>query len=440
MNSYAWQGHRWNSDAQEQGSTQAPNLEDALRDLRRRGYLDLSVQLEESSKDLASALRKQEIRHPEKLRPDLFRAPGTRQRPPHLLLRAARKARVQAVRHAYGVRARLTRSSWTATEKSLFLRQLGVMLNAAVPFHRAFDMLVEQTENPTVRARLQSSLRITELVPAFSSTRLFQSTELAQIDAAMMQGNLGDVMIRIADQIAAAEDFAKKLRVRLSGPVLTLLFVALVFPLMGRQIGFLLDSLASLQPGSWTAPAARFLTSPLWLALAWTLPLVLLLVARATLQRWLKKAANRKRLLALPGLGPILTQLDLAVSLQMLAGLLESGLPLPQTLELTQRVSLLTCWSGMLQAARRGDDLDEGIDADLPGLGMLRHTVKVGQESGTLPKLCLRLRSLYENDALHRLDQLLSIAEPAVTLLTGSVIALACWFCFSPILKISSSL
>ena len=435
---YHWRARRWNSESESEGQLEADSLADATSELRRQSYEVLSVQLE-VEQGLEGAQKLLEIRNPEKVRPDVFRAadaarPGQAARSEDW----GQRLRKKTEQFGYAARRYWTRQGWNHKDRALFFRQLALLLGAGVRLHRAFKILSDSQSDPLIAARLQAVPEQPCFDDGLRQTGLLNAFELAQVEAALENSTLPETFHRLADQVEQWHQCQRNLWMQLSTPITALTLCWLLLPILGRLVGILMTALSELEPSPTTRQLAWFLQSGWWLLLGWGGPPVLLLLAKHAGERFLASQSGRQSLLQAPLLGRLWRAFDLSISLKIFSDLYEGGILLDRALELTQRNSMLDCWSRMLASVKEGGELSAPLF--LPEDQVLRHTMKAGEESGKLGLLCAKMQMFYEDEANATMRTLTALLEPAVTVLVSLVVGSTCWICLSPILRIAQSL
>jgi general secretion pathway protein F len=154
-----------------------------------------------------------------------------------------------------------------------------------------------------------------------------------------------------------------------------------------------------------------------------------LAVALAT-RVWVAKPAGRLQadriILKLPVLGPIALQTEVARFARITGTLLRSGVPMLPALAVVRDMM------GNQVIARALDSLGEGVRS---GVGLSKpmtdtgvfpplavHMVKVGEETGRLDEMLLKVGATFETDTRKSLKRLIALVEPCIILGMGLVV------------------
>ena len=150
------------------------------------------------------------------------------------------------------------------------------------------------------------------------------------------------------------------------------------------------------------------------------------LASRVSLATPRGRLASDRALLRLPVVGPVIVKTEVARFTRILGTLLRSGLPMIGALivvkEMLANQVLAREVDGLVNGARRGAGLaqpmaDSGV---FPPLAI--HMVRVGEESGRLEEMLLRVAADFEADTRKLVKRLIALAEPCIILVMGVVV------------------
>jgi general secretion pathway protein F len=121
--------------------------------------------------------------------------------------------------------------------------------------------------------------------------------------------------------------------------------------------------------------------------------------------------------------GPLLLKREVARFARTLGTLLKSGVPLLQALEVVQDVVANAMVSRALKEVRVGVREGQGIAGPLGRSGVFPplalQMVSVGEETGRLDEMLMRVAEYYERDTFTQVKRLTSLLEPALILVMG---------------------
>ncbi len=138
------------------------------------------------------------------------------------------------------------------------------------------------------------------------------------------------------------------------------------------------------------------------------------------------KAQWDRAKLRLPVLGRLLRELEIARFTRTLGTLLESGVPVLLALNIVGEMVSNVSLSRALPRLREGVKKGEGISGPMKACGvfplMAVYMVKVGEESGRLEEMLLRVAEFYDQHVRNSVKRLLSLLEPLLILALGVVV------------------
>jgi len=162
----------------------------------------------------------------------------------------------------------------------------------------------------------------------------------------------------------------------------------------------------------------------------WLLAIALAGAAFATREA-LKRAVYRQRLdravLRLPLLGDVLLTVQTARFARTAGTLLKSGVALPLALGLARQTVTNTALSEALRKAatevRGGRRLAEALQKTGLFPALAAQLISVGEETGHLDEMMLHEAELFERSSARRIESLVAVLVPALTILIGTSVA-----------------
>lgn len=316
-----------------------------------------------------------------------------------------------------------------------FARQLATLLRAELPLDQCLRLVASQSAasptgdfanrlaNAVVAGRSLSATFEQEApgAPSFIAPLL---------RASEARGSLTPGLVDLARILERRVEARAKIRSALIYPavllVVALATVALVVGVLVPTLLPLFKDLGSAPPaGLWLAGELRELMIAHWpLVLA---ALVLLVIAGLTLARRprIRLAAGRL-LLRLPVVGTIVQQSNVAMMSRTLGTLLRNGVPLVNALSLTATVVTSPQFRQSItqtaEAVKEGSRLATALRRSPVYPEVALRFITIGEEASKLDDMLLHLADLADTDSERRIDGLLTLLSPAITLVVGIII------------------
>ncbi len=324
-----------------------------------------------------------------------------------------------------------------ASARLAFFRSLATLLSAGVTLRRALEVSIEECADRRLAEALRSVASDIESGTALSSAMSRRPREFPHLFVAMIRaGELGGVLDEVLERLATMLELDRAMRKRLSAAlaypaVVACCAIALVLLLVANIVPAFAGLFAEMH-------VSLPLTTRLLIAVGTTLtsPLadVAILATIAAAVAAIRTARSQPRLapwfdavlLRIPVAGTILRKSIIARVSRTLGTLLRSGVPILDALNSCEDVVGNALYGRAVASV--GAALREGhpMTAPLDKSGLFEpialQLVRVGEETGTLDAMLLRIAEYFEVDVETSIAALGSIVEPMLILILGSVV------------------
>jgi type IV pilus assembly protein PilC len=332
-------------------------------------------------------------------------------------------------------------TAWPVSGRALtaFFRSFATLIRAGVPIRRALDVVVESCGDARLREALRSVSSDIESGSELSTAmarrpREFPRLFVAMIRAGEVGGALDDILERIAMLLERQQAIRKRVRSAMAYPlVVASTALALVLFLVGSTVPAFASMFTEMHvTPPWTTRAliamGETLREPIvWFALA-LVPLAIIGLIRAA--RRIEPIALRidGLTLALPLFGGILRKSVVARFSRTLGTLLRSGVPLLAALEAAHEVvdnAIYARFTADLSASlREGASIAAALERSALFDGLFQQLMRVGEETGTLDLMLIRVAEYYELDVETAIAALGSVLEPVLIIALGALVGL----------------
>lgn len=330
-------------------------------------------------------------------------------------------------------------------DKVIFFRQLATMIKAGVTLGNALNILVDQTKNP----RLADSIRRIKMAVdggfslsgALRTRAEFNTLMVSIVSAGEEGGKLDESLDRLATFLERQDELRRKIVSAVTYPAVVILFavfilyilVTVVMPRFSQVFRGLNVPLPTL-----TIQVFNFSE---WMAEFWYIPLLAIFLFGVVVSMLAKnkdtKPAMDAMKLKLPLVGDIFFKSAMARSNRTLASLVDSGVPILKSLEMTSEVTdnavIGKAYTSLRDAARKGASLGDTAKNISVFPVMIAHMMKVGEETGQLETMLDKVAGWFEMELDEKIKRLTSILEPILIIFVGGIVALVALAIFTPI-------
>ena len=399
-------------------------------------------------------------RDPDRIRPDPPDPPGEGASTFRPTPRKASRAPKEPIEVSGGPNwaERLFFGSVGTAHLATFCRQAASYLDAGVDLRKSLASLQTQfarTALGPVLGRVHASInRGDDLAEAFArEPRAFDPLFLSMIRVAEARGGVPETLRQMADHYDARLRLVRQARSAMIYPAIVLIVAAGVVALLTLFVlpvfVSLLEDMTRGGPADLPLPTralmgfSRFIQGQGW----WAVPLALVGASFALIRSYRTttgKAAMDEAALYLPVFGKLLRKLDTTRFARTLSALLEAGVDIGTSMDLTADVVRLVPFRRALQGARasvmEGAELGQALQAS----GRFDHDVIAivdsGEETGKLPESLARLADDYEEQVALMVKNLGSLIQPLIVIGLGGLVLFIILAVLLPYIAMISSL
>ncbi len=332
-------------------------------------------------------------------------------------------------------------TSWPISDgaRTAFFRSFATLIRAGVPIRRALDVVVGSCRDARLREALRSVSSDIESGSELSTAmerrpREFPRLFVAMIRAGELGGALDDILERIATLLERHSAIRKRIRSAMAYPlVVALAALGLVLFLVGSTVPAFASMFVEMHVTlPWTTRALiatgnALREPPVWLAIG-LLPVATFGVIRMC--RRVERIALRLDAfsLSLPAFGRILRKSVIARFSRTLGTLLRSGVPLLTALDAAHDVVENAVYGRFTHelgvSLREGTPIAAALERNVLFDALFAQLVRVGEETGTLDAMLLRVAEYYELDVETAIAALGSVVEPVLIMGLGAIVGL----------------
>lgn len=340
----------------------------------------------------------------------------------------------------------------TRSEIVYVTNQLAVMVDTGITLSAALQGILEQEQNPTLKAVLLDLKQEVEGGEDFSKAlarypKYFDKTYISLIRASEATGSLGPMLERIAQYLRKEVETRGKVKAAMAYPTVMLLlaigvtifllaFVLPKFtPLFNRK-GMKLPT-----PTVVMMSVSDLLIHYWW---AWAALLVLGIVGFVYGRRTPPGRLIWDRIkINLPLVGPMTRKVVISRSVRTLGTMVSSGIPVLEALRLSGDVSgniyYEQLWHAVAERVTGGSEINEALRESPLFPKMLVQMITAGEQTGKLGQVLERVSNYYDQEVETSLKAVTSVIEPIMITVMGGVVGSIGMALLLPIFSLSSA-
>ena len=314
--------------------------------------------------------------------------------------------------------------------------ELAVLLNAGLQLDRALALAIENVEDQRIAARLAVILQdVREGAPlsrALARTPdLLSPAAIAMAEAGEANGRLGQALARLAESLEREAELRRLVGSAMIYPSALLVIAVGVVLLMLLFVVPQFESLFASSAQQLPAATVVVMGASRWLRESGLVLLLVLIGAGFGLRMLLRNPGVRlgfdRFLLRVPQLGELIRRIETTRFARTLGSLIESEVPVPAALALSQRTIANRVIANAIATVAIGVKEGGGLTAPLAASGALPRIaigfLRTGEETSQLGLMLSRLADVLDRDVKLRVERLIGILTPAITVVLGATVA-----------------
>jgi type IV pilus assembly protein PilC len=332
--------------------------------------------------------------------------------------------------------AALTMKKVTVKDLALFSRQLATLVNAGVSMVRGLGVMCDQCANPRLKIALTEVLDDVQQGTNFSDAlrkhpKVFDKLYCAMVQAGETGGVLDDVLARLATLLEDSARLTNQIKSAMTYPIVVSSIAVLIFLAMCIFIIPVFDGVFKSLGGELPAftqilvNISNFLKSEkifIIPAIAFGLAFVYKRVyATPAGQLYLDGV-----FLKLPLFGDLVVKTAVARFARTFGSLSRAGVPILASLEITAETAGNLVISNAIDSARNavreGGQIAPAMEKTEVFPVMALQMVSIGEETGEIDKMLMKVADFYENEVEESVKALTSLMEPLMIVVLGGMV------------------
>lgn len=333
-----------------------------------------------------------------------------------------------------------------------FTRQIAIMLNAGLTLIDSLEILKKQITKIGVQKMLTSIDNDIKAGNPFSSALRkypsnFSGLYIALVKSGEASGKLGEILLRLADNLEKEREFKSKLKGALIYPAIILvgmfivMFIMITF-VVPKLLGLYQDFNVTLPVSTQILIAISTFSVKFWpLIIGGAFSFIYLL--RKYLKTKKGKENYDRLMLKLPVMGKVVSVSALVDSTRTLAILVGAGVSILDALSIVvdtadNRVYQIA-FQNVSQKVEKGQSLGVSMDQENIFPPILVQMSQVGEQTGNLDDTLLRLSKYFEVESEIAIKSMTTLIEPLILVILGFGVGFLVMSVITPIYNLTSS-
>jgi type IV pilus assembly protein PilC len=341
----------------------------------------------------------------------------------------------------------------------IFTRQLATLIDSGLPLLRSLTVLGKQEPNPVLRSTVSALADSVQGGSTFSESlaqhpKIFNKLYVNMVKAGELGGVLEIVLNRLAEYQEKAQKLKNKIVSAMVYPVIVMFIaVAILIFLMIFIVPKFKEMFTETDNELPLISQIVFGTSEFFLARPFFVPnvvfvFILLGFFIFLFNLWGRTKGGRQAVdtmkLKMPIFGDIQRKSAVSRFSRTLGTLVTSGVPILQALNITRDTAGNVVISGAIEkvheAVKEGESIVTPLQASGVFPNMVISMVDVGEETGQLPEMLLKVADVYDDEVDNAVTALTSILEPIMIVFLALIVGSVVFALFLPLIKMISSM
>jgi len=337
----------------------------------------------------------------------------------------------------------------------IFTRQLATLVDAGLPLLRCLHVLQKQEKEEQFRTALAGMAESVEGGSTFAESmsqfpKVFTPFYVNMVKAGETSGALQTILSRLAEFMEKSQKIRNKVKGAMVYPLVVMVMAAVILVVLMvfviPKFKEIFDDL--LQGRSLPVLTQMVIGVSTFIAQQWYIGLggiVAIVVAfRAFKATKSGQVTLDKIKLKLPIFGTLLRKTAIGNFTRTLGTLMTGGVPILQALnivkEVTNNAVLANAVEQVHDSVKEGETIVVPLEASGVFPSMVVSMVQVGEETGALPEMLMKIAENYDDEVDTAVEALTSVIEPIMIILLALIVGTIVIAMFLPLISIIGNL
>ncbi len=333
----------------------------------------------------------------------------------------------------------------------VFTRQLATLIDAGLPLLRSLTVLGNQEKDPVLKGAISVLADSVQGGSTFSESlaqhpKIFNKLYINMVKAGELGGVLELVLNRLAEFQEKAQKIANKVKSAMAYPVIVMVIAILIMWFLLVFIVPKFEQIFADMLGGKPLPmitqivigASKAVQTNFLLIIGALVAVIFGYVLFSRTEAG-KSILDRIKL-RVPVLGDMLRKTAISRFSRTLGTLVTSGVPILQALNITKEtagnVVISDAISKVHDAVKEGESIVQPLEASKVFPPMVISMIDVGEETGQLPEMLLKVADVYDDEVDNAVIALTSMLEPLMIVFLAVIVGSIVIALFMPLIGI----
>jgi type IV pilus assembly protein PilC len=337
----------------------------------------------------------------------------------------------------------------------IFTRQLATLIDSGLPLLRSLNVLEKQERDSVLKNTINKVADGVQGGNTFSDAlavhpRIFNDLYVNMVKA----GEAGGVLELVLTRLAEFQEKAAKIKNRVvAAMVYPLIVITMAVAIMGFLLVFIVPKFEAIfhdMLGNKPLPAiTQFVIGASNLVKDHGLLLLGAVVATVAAYRFIGRTRGGRFVidrfkLSMPIFGDLNRKTAISRFSRTLGTLVTSGVPILQALNITRETAgnaaIADAISKIHDSVKEGESIVQPLEASRAFPPMVVSMIDVGEETGKLPDMLLKIADVYDDEVDNAVAALTSMLEPIMIVFLAVIVGTIVLALFTPLISIITGL
>jgi len=337
----------------------------------------------------------------------------------------------------------------------IFTRQLATLIDAGLPLLRGLTVLSKQEPDPVLKGVITNIAESVQGGGTFSESlgghpRIFNKLYVNMVKAGELGGVLEVVLMRLAEFQEKAQKIKNKVVSAMFYPVIVLVIAVVI---MGFLLVFIVPKFeaifADMLGGKPLPGLTQFVIATSNIVKNNILIIIGAIVGISFLYKFASKTPKGSAfidavMLRAPIFGDLTRKGAISRFTRTLGTLVTSGVPILQALNITRETAgnavIAEAINRVHDSVKEGESIVTPLEASNVFPPMVISMIDVGEETGQLPEMLLKIAEVYDDEVDNAVSGLTSLLEPVMIVFLAVVVGTIVIALFMPLISIISGM